>query len=317
MTEPARNDTGLAERLVAYRQATGKTWAQICRELNYDTGSNYSPQTLRIYAHQKHFKNCDKFEKSLLQYLERRESLLKMSGQKKFYRSLVFQIIAGGLRLAKENNAIVVLVGPAGIGKTFSIKHWLNQNGHHSIYLTAHTQIQPKALVVKIAEALGLAGVGTISAQLDQIITKINSLGKHLIIVDEANYLNARAVDTLRYIYDHSPCGLVFIGTEQLVFNLKKKNRYGRAELEQFASRVDFFQVLPGCKDLIDEFLKEQFGTLPPEIISTIKEHIGPAHAISFRRLEKLTANIKRIMSGERVSLSKEVVQTAAMTLMA
>lgn len=83
---------------------------------------------------------------------------------------------------------------------------------------------------------MGLKKRGTSSEMLDTLIDELADTNR-LIIIDEAQHLTERSIDTLRALNDRAGVGLVYAGTSDILNRM-----YGRheAEFDQVHSRIGY-----------------------------------------------------------------------------
>lgn len=155
-----------------------------------------------------------------------------------------------------------MICGPSGCGKTYAIKQWMQDNPGRAIQITANGRMACKAIVKRIAKALGVRSYGDTDTLIefvrDELITH-----PRLIIIDEADQLKrVDKFELLRTIYDEcdnagSPIGIVFIGNEDLSrFILQAAvdreelsrihNRFGAYQKVEMPSRTEAEQLLEG-----------------------------------------------------------------------
>jgi len=88
------------------------------------------------------------------------------------------------------------------------------------------------------------------------------------IVVDEAQHLEVPSLEILRELHDRSGCGLVLAGSHNLYENFLR----GRAHLEQWLSRIDHKDPLPGLlADEVREISSRELGNGEPEKLSEMQ----------------------------------------------
>lgn len=119
---------------------------------------------------------------------------------------------------------MAVITYSAGMGKTETCRAYVNSKPHaYLVTMSPHTKTC-HAMLVEIATAFGIS---TNPAKLHRAIgERLQRNGrKTLLIVDEAQNLEDRAVDQLRNLLDINECGIALVGNQEI---------YGR-----FAARSD------------------------------------------------------------------------------
>jgi DNA transposition AAA+ family ATPase len=129
------------------------------------------------------------------------------------------------LAYAQMMPEMVVLTLGAGMGKTFTCRHYCATRPHaYLCTMSPHTKTT-HGMLLEIAAALGITQANP--ARLPRSIgERLQRNGrKTLLVLDEAQNLKDEAIDQARHILDNYGCGIALVGNDEL---------YGR-----FASRND------------------------------------------------------------------------------
>lgn len=174
---------------------------------------------------------------------------------------------------------ITVLYGPSGIGKTECIEHYVKKHAH-TVLIKVRSDFNARAVLVKLAGALGVSASGATYELTDRIIERLEGSGR-LVIFDEAEYLKPYVLDILRRIFDESKSPVVLIGMNKLYHIISSL----RNNFEQIANRMISYSLgtynsLKGdvelvlreaLKDYSDEiqraFLKEAPGSIRESLL--------------------------------------------------
>ena len=107
-------------------------------------------------------------------------------------------------------NKIGIIIGEPGTGKTIA-SHYLAQrlNGHR---FCCNSGMSKKSLLTTIARQFGLIKPTASSDELTNFLS--SKLNGQLIILDEANHLGVKQLESLRYFTDE--IGAILIGTDIL-----------------------------------------------------------------------------------------------------
>jgi len=111
-------------------------------------------------------------------------------------------------------------------------------------------------------------------------------------VVDDASYLNVKALEALRYVYDQTACGVVLMGVETLMKRIFIPSGSGRMaeDLAQLYSRVNLQKYLPGAAKSADlERIAEQ-SKLPGKIVSAVLAEVKTA-----RELKNVLERVKYV----------------------
>lgn len=181
----------------------------------------------------------------------------------RLFRTKNYQVIAKYVGAACDQGAVCLLYGPPGTQKTFAISHLIaerNRGGKTpAIYVYASENMKPRALLKRVGQG---AGVFVNLQGTDRIIASILANFKSrerppAVVVDEAQHLSVPELEILRELHDRSGCGLLLAGSHNLYDNFLR----GRARLEQWLSRIDYKDPLPGLlEDEVREISCRELG---------------------------------------------------------
>lgn len=138
------------------------------------------------------------------------------------------------LQFAQSAPDIVVVAAGAGVGKTATADHYARTNANvwkvtaQPCTATVYPMLGKIAAVMKLEEK--------VQTKLPDAIEKFVAGKDGLLIVDEAQHLDSRALDQLRSLPDAVDVGLALIGNERVYGRLEGGGR--RAEFAQLFSRV-------------------------------------------------------------------------------
>jgi len=141
-------------------------------------------------------------------------------------------------RLCHTTGRIGVCCGVAGVGKTVAVKNY-TKNFLDSILIESDSGYNAKSLLLEIHKRLGLSGKGSVYKLMDEVIIKLHNSGR-LLIIDEAENLPYRALEMTRRIHDKTGIGILLVGRNILLENLRGYNN----QYEQLHSRIMYPKVL-------------------------------------------------------------------------
>lgn len=138
------------------------------------------------------------------------------------------------ITLAHVDGEINVLYGEAGLGKTMTVKAYVAKH-RDAILIEADPGYTARVVLEELSNKLGLTVRGNMHELSEACINKLMDSGR-VLIIDEAENLPYRALESIRRIHDKTGIGVVLVGMPRLIINLKGK----RGEFVQLYSRVAF-----------------------------------------------------------------------------
>jgi len=143
-------------------------------------------------------------------------------------------------QLCHTRGRIGVCVGSAGLGKTVAAKEYVKQYPD-AILIESNYSYTARSLLLELHKVLGLSCKGSAYSLMEEVVEKMTKSGR-LIIIDEAENLRREALELTRRIHDKTGVGLLLIGREVLLQNLRgRQNQY-----DQLYSRVMYRKNLEG-----------------------------------------------------------------------
>lgn len=201
------------------------------------------------------------------------------------------------IRLAHLDGEINVLYGAAGLGKTMILREYGAQH-RDALLIEADPGYTARVVLEELCGLLGLSKRGNMHELSESCIAALRDSGR-ILMVDEAENLPYRALETLRRIHDKAGIGLVLAGMPRLIINLKGK----RGEYQQLYSRVGLALCI-GESLPQDDICEMAISMLPDAERPEISEALFRASHGNARRLFKLVRGVSRHseISGNMVS---------------
>jgi DNA transposition AAA+ family ATPase len=163
--------------------------------------------------------------------------------------------IWAALMYAQTTPTIALIHGGAGLGKTYTARRYLTEkskaekSGFFSnaptVYMvTAHAGMRTIASTLcAISSALGRGGDAYRNdAMARQILQALNP--SDLLIIDEAQHLDIKALDQIRYFHDEGGIGIAYLGNDDIHVRINGRGRQA-AFLGPLASRVGMRLPIP------------------------------------------------------------------------
>lgn len=201
------------------------------------------------------------------------------------------------IRYAHLDGDLNVIYGAAGLGKTMILREYAAQH-RDALLIEADPGYTARVVLEELCGLLGISKRGNMHELSEACITALRDSGR-LLMVDEAENLPYRALETLRRIHDKSGIGMVLAGMPRLIINLKGK----RGEYQQLYSRVGFALCIGDSlpqSDITDIAV----SMLPGAGKEEVSEALFKASHGNARRLFKLVRGVSRHseISGNAVS---------------
>ncbi len=156
-----------------------------------------------------------------------------------------------------SNKEMGTVYGKAGTGKTIAVKAFAAKHPE-AIVVESMPMITPKGLLVNILEHLGQREAQGSFESLHKQAVDIFKRSDRILVIDEAENLTTKSLETIRRLHDFSGVPVILVGTHALLQNLKGR----RGELLQLYSRINNKHEMIGLtagdrKALFGEFGKD------------------------------------------------------------
>lgn len=285
--------------------------------------SGYSRPAISAYLNDKYDSDTTEIERRLLDCIGRAETVENgeapaaapaMLSSRGFYTSADAAAIIGVCARCQSDNALGIIVGRTGYGKTYTLKQYARQSDRCA-YIECDDTMSSRDLVDAIERALGIpSGTGgTIWRHVNGIRDYFGANPGYLLIVDEADKLvskyTSKKMEILRAIYDQTDVGLVIAGEPKLEMQIK-------SYLTRFANRVDFYASLHGLQaGEVADYLKNY--DIDEAALAELKSRACNMQNGCFRLLDRTLRNVDRILR-ERGSqaVTAEVIREASGLMM-
>ncbi|MDX7324483.1 AAA family ATPase, partial [Providencia rettgeri] len=196
------------------------------------------------------------------------------------------------IRMAHMDSDINVIYGDAGMGKTMIIRQYAKEN-LNAVLIEADPGYTARVVLEELCNKLGLSKRGNMHELSESIIQNLRDSGR-IILVDEAENLPYRALETLRRIHDKSGVGIVLAGMPRLILNLKGK----RGEYKQLYSRVGF--ALRMGESLPEDDITNMITTMLPE--ASEPEVLNALYKACKGNARRLFKFLRGISNGSQIS---------------
>lgn len=230
-------DAELALQVSGIIEAEGLTQAAVAKTSGVNS-ARLNQWLKGIYA-----GNNEAIETAMRRWLDARESERELDGKLpadlEWVRTPSANAVSSALSFAQMAGAISVIYGGAGIGKTTAIRVYARKAPNVWVITASPTVARPGPILRRIAQTLGVRTTGALDMLENNIIERVaNTRG--LLVVDEAQHLCHRSLDSIRAIHDATDIGIALSGNEIVYSQLTGGNRaVGFAQLfSRVAKRV-------------------------------------------------------------------------------
>lgn len=261
---------------------------------------NVSNATLHLWLGETYTGNVNKISESVRNFLEI-EKLREKKISIEFINTSIVEDVYDIARICHVDGEIGVCCGDPGVGKTYAVKKYAIENTD-VILIEADLGYTTKVLFSEIHKKIGFDGLGTTHNMLQDIVTKLKSSGR-LIIIDEAEHLPYKALDLVRRIYDKAGVGILLVGMPRLIMNLRGEKR----QYAQLFSRVGIATKLSG---LTQADTKEIIRSVLPESREVFKL-LYESCVGNTRVLVKLLVRAIKLAQINNTKIDKEIISAS------
>lgn len=200
------------------------------------------------------------------------------------------------LQFAHYSPAIVAIAAGAGLGKSKTIRHYQATTANVWVATAEPCTATVYPMLGLIADAMGIEE--KVQTRLSSAIKKYVSGKGGLLIIDEAQHLETKALDQLRSLPDAVEIGLALVGNERVYAKLEGGGR--KAEFAQLFSRIGktMTQARPHTADV--EAIVSAWGitgTQERKLLRTVASKGGALRAVSMtlRAAAMMAGGVDRI----------------------
>lgn len=260
-----------------------------------------------------------KVEHRIRAYRERVEGTVRHDYANKFIETRAWAQLQHACSTAINENVIVVAYGKPGVGKTRCITEYaVRKMTTLPISILCSANITTRYFAQRLARALSLNETLP-TAKLEDMIAEKLKRNPRPIFIDQANYLNERALGTICYIWEIARVPVVLIGTKDL-YELFTTSRLTEDVRAQLSSRVAMHYPLAELSVAeVKAIIQRALGAeATEEVISQIYNVTGGVHRhvdMIVPRINELKARNEDKLARGEVSMS-DIITTAGRRLM-
>lgn len=254
----------IREALIAYTQSASETYVMSQNEVAKKLGINAAYISAIVNGENKVGKS-----EIAEMYWQKIAELVGIQVTKKYWelkQTPQMVAILAALEEAKNDGRTITIVGETGCGKSFTIEELFMKKNPVACYKIVIGNLDNIGDIVdKLAEAIGLKlGTMSRSAKLREVslallMMKYRRL-KPLVIFDEAEYMTQKTLCAIKSMYDmlNGICGIVMVGTDQIIRNYDKLKNQNKTGIPQLYRRIKFgIKYIPNIDKRYNEFLAE------------------------------------------------------------
>lgn len=178
-----------------------------------------------------------KLERLIRDYRERIEGTVRHGYANTFVETRSWFQLQQAVTTAVSENVIVVVYGKPGVGKSRCLSEYtVRKTTTAPILILCSANVTTRYFVQKLARSVGLDD-GTPTAKLEDQIAEKLKRNPRPVFVDQANYLNEKALGAVCYLWEVARIPVVLVGTKDL-YDLFTTSRMTEDVRAQLSSRV-------------------------------------------------------------------------------
>jgi len=120
------------------------------------------------------------------------------------------------LNYAQDSAGMTLIYGGSGVGKTTACKAYQRQYPNVWIATMSTAKNSVSAALEELALSVGMSEIPTRASRIERETTNRLKNTQGLVIIDEAQNLDFKALEALRSVYDMSGIGFTFVGNESI-----------------------------------------------------------------------------------------------------
>ncbi|MCL2762216.1 MAG: AAA family ATPase [Treponema sp.] len=267
----------------------------------------YAQAAISGYRNNKYEGNIAAIEEAIIKWIARTEQAHARK-RVEIVETNQLKKITNAIAMAHTEGDIALIVDDAGGGKTTAARYYAGQNPRTTILVDVVKGMNARTLSIKIAEQLGLDTIRVNQQTLIQNVSAALADRNMVVILDEADYLEADALEfSRRLVNDLGQSGLVLIGLPRLtgtIQNLRNDHR-------QLESRIGVYLPLAG---LTKSDAKKIAQSVWPSIEDEVVDAMYRISKTDVRQFVKIIERAQNTMAVNKLdAIDLDVVETAAM----
>ena len=186
----------------------------------------YSVAALSTYRKGKYEGNLENFEKKLEEFFSNLDAAEQLRSRRvgiDYVPTSISQSVYETIRLCHLKGGLAMEAGDAGIGKTMACRQYCKDYPNSAVYVTVNPCLSTVVAFLKLlCRSLKISANGHKDDMWLDISDALRGERK-VIIVDEAQHLPIKTIETLRAFFDSNPeIGVCLVGNIETVTNTGK-----------------------------------------------------------------------------------------------
>jgi len=241
-----------------------------------------------------------KLEAKVRAYRERVEGTIRHGYKNSFIETRSSKQFQHACKTAIDENVIVVVWAKPGVGKSRCMLEFSNESMKtRPVSILCSANITTRYFVQKIARELGLSDTPTTARIEDMIAEKLKRNPRPL-FVDQANYLNEKALGSICYIWEIARSPIVLVGTKDL-FEMFTRSSLTEDVRVQLSSRVAMHYPLMELS--IEEVKTIVIRVLGSRATASVISHIYDSTHGNHRHLDMIMPRLAQAIDANRDGL--------------
>ncbi|GIK18653.1 MAG: hypothetical protein BroJett004_08170 [Planctomycetota bacterium] len=196
-------------------------------------GAGFSQATISQFVNGHARGDQERVARALNEYMERNARVKEAQRPREFVETDVARRMLVVIRTAVESSSMGVIVGPAGVGKTLTLRAAASMYTGSLLVRVTQTERRATGLINSLARVLGVPARSSAATVQRLVIDHLRGSGRPLLI-DEAHKLHPGALEVVRDLHDEAEVPAVLCGTIDLRRQVSDTDMfYG-----QFSSRI-------------------------------------------------------------------------------
>jgi|CXWL01.1.fsa_nt_gi DNA transposition AAA+ family ATPase len=232
-------------------------------------------------------------EAKIRSYRDKREGTVRHGYKNSFLATRSWGQFQHACKTAIDENVIVIVYAKPGVGKSRCMLEYSSSRvSTLPIEILCSANITTRYFVQKIARELSLSDVPPTARLEDMIADKLKKNPRPL-FVDQANYLNEKALGTICYLWEKARIPIVLLGTHDLK-ELFTRSRLTEDVRVQLSSRIAMHYPLMELS--IEEVKSIVANVLGDRATGTVIKNIWDATHGNHRHLDMIMPRLSQLV---------------------